>query len=426
MTILITINSLPYYVRKNHIRINIIGDLRFMINHQHIINALEHGLVNLPWWGYIVFTAIMTHITIICTTIYLHRHQAHRALDLHPIISHFFRFWLWLTTGIVTKEWAAIHRKHHAFADVKGDPHSPHVFGIKKVLREGYELYRAEAENEETLKKYGSGTPNDWMERNVYTKYDRLGIKIMFATNLILFGPIGLSIWAVQMVFIPITAAGIINGIGHYFGYRNFSCTDKSRNILPWGILIGGEELHNNHHAFGVSAKLSCKWYEFDYGWMWIKILSVFGLAKVKRTIPVLGTTAKTNPDYATLDAIIRNRYNIAVLYAMVLKHECKLELSKIQANMKNKLSLRKIKKLLVKDEDMLTTEEKGLIVQLIANSQVLKHAFNLRFELTRLWERSTLSKEELLQTLQNWCKRAEESGINTLQTFSLRLKTAC
>jgi len=397
-----------------------------MINQQHIISFLEHGLINLPWWGYIVFTLAMTHITIICITIYLHRHQAHRSLDLHPIISHFFRFWLWLTTGMVTKEWAATHRKHHAYADVKGDPHSPHIFGLKKVLRAGTELYQKEAKNPETLKKYGTGTPDDWIERNVYTKHDMLGVSIMLVINLVLFGPIGLSIWAVQMMWAPITAAGIINGIGHYFGYRNFSCSDKSRNILPWGIIIGGEELHNNHHAFGVSAKLSCKWYEFDYGWMWIRILSFLGLAKVKRTIPVLGKSSKLIPDYATLDAIVRNRYNLSILYAMVLKHDCKVELAKLHANIKSKLSLRKIKKLLAKDEDMLTVEEKGLIVQLKANSKVLKQAFNLRVELTRLWERSTLSKDELLQALQNWCKRAEESGIHRLQAFSLSLKTAC
>jgi stearoyl-CoA desaturase (delta-9 desaturase) len=397
-----------------------------MMNQQHFITFLEHGLINLPWWGYLLFTAVMTHITIICVTIYLHRHQAHRALDLHPIISHFFRFWLWVTTGIVTKEWVAIHRKHHAYADIKGDPHSPQIFGIKKVLSEGYELYREEAKNQETLKKYSAGTPDDWMERNVYTKHDKLGIVSMFIINLVLFGPIGLSIWALQMVFIPITAAGIINGIGHYFGYRNFSCTDKSRNIVPWGILIGGEELHNNHHAFGVSAKLSCKWYEFDYGWMWIQILSAFGLAKVKRTIPVLGTASKAHPDYETLDAIIRNRYNISVLYALVLKHECKSELVKLQANIKNRLSLRKLKNLLAKDEDMLTLEEKGLIIQIKQHSNVLQHAFNLRFELARLWERSTLSRDELLQMLQNWCNRAEESGINALQNFSSSLKRAC
>jgi len=397
-----------------------------MINHQHIISFLEHGLINLPWWGYLAFTFAMTHITIICVTIFLHRHQAHRALDLHPIASHFFRFWLWLTTGTVTKEWVAIHRKHHAYSDVKGDPHSPQVFGIKKVLTEGYELYREEAKNLETLGKYGNSTPNDWMERNVYSKHDKLGIQIMLVIDLVLFGPIGLSIWALQMVFIPIAAAGIINGLGHYLGYRNFACNDKSRNILPWGIIIGGEELHNNHHAFGVSAKLSCKWYEFDYGWMWIRILSAFGLARVKRTIPILGKSNKLIPDYATLDAIVRNRYNLSILYAMVLKHDCKVELAKLQANIKNKLNMRKIKKLLVKDEDMLTLEEKGLIVQLKANSKVLKQVFNLRLELTNLWERSTLSKDELLHALQNWCKRAEESGIHRLHAFSMSLKTAC
>lgn len=396
--------------------------------HQPMINFLEHGLFNLPWWGYLVVTLVLTHITIICVTIFLHRHQAHRALDLHPAISHFFRFWLWLTTGIVTKEWAAIHRKHHAYADRAGDPHSPEVFGIKKVLREGAELYQEEAKNAETMKKYGSGTPDDWIERNIYTKHSNLGVALMFVANLIAFGPIGLSIWAVQMMWIPISAAAIINGIGHFWGYRNFSCSDKSRNIVPWGILIGGEELHNNHHTFGTSAKLSYKWYEFDYGWMWIKILSSFGLARVKKTIPVLGKSksVKLIPDYATVEAIISNRYNLAMLYALVLKHDCKLELETLQANIKGKINWRKIKNLLAKDEDMMTVEEKGLIVQIKANSQLLQQAFNLRSELTRIWERSTLSKEELLQTLHNWCKRAENSGISRLSAFSLKLKAAC
>lgn len=392
----------------------------------HLIGFLEHGLFNMPFWGYIVFTIAITHITMISQTIFLHRHQAHRALDLHPATSHFFRFWLWLTTGMITKEWTAIHRKHHAFTDIKGDPHSPHIFGIKKILREGAELYQQEAKNPETLKKYGNGTPDDWIERNIYSRYDKLGVKSMLVIDLVLFGPIGLSIWAIQMLWVPVTAAGIINGIGHFWGYRNFSCNDKSRNIFPWGILIGGEELHNNHHTFGVSAKLSYKWYEFDYGWMWIKILSFMGQAKVKRTIPVLGTNSKLTPDYATLDAIITNRYNLALLYAIVLKHDCKLELAKLKTSISSSLSLRKIRNLLIKDENMLTTEEKGLVAQIIANSAILKQAFNLRFELSRLWERSTLTKDELLQTLQNWCKLAEESGINRLQTFSLSLKTAC
>ena len=222
------------------------------------------GFIDLPWWGYIAVTLILTHVTIASVTIFLHRHQAHRALDLHPCVSHFFRFWLWLTTGIVTKEWAAIHRKHHAKCETAEDPHSPVVLGIKKVLLEGAELYRKEAKNQETLDKYGIGTPSDWLENNLYSKHSMMGITLMLIINVLLFGPLGLAIWAVQMAWIPVNAAGIVNGVGHYWGYRNFACADASTNLIPWGIFIGGEELHNNHHAYATSAKLSSKWYEFD------------------------------------------------------------------------------------------------------------------------------------------------------------------
>jgi stearoyl-CoA desaturase (delta-9 desaturase) len=240
------------------------------------------GIYDLPWWGYVVYALVVTHITIAAVTIYLHRHQAHRALDLHPLPSHFFRFWLWLTTGMVTKEWASIHRKHHAKCETVDDPHSPQTYGIKKVFWEGAELYRKESRNKETLDRYGHGTPDDWIERNLYTRFSASGVTFLFILNFALFGFIGITIWAVQMIWIPLTAAGIINGIGHYWGYRNFQPADASRNIVPWGILIGGEELHNNHHAYGTSARLSNAWYEFDIGWLYIRMLQMLRLAKVE------------------------------------------------------------------------------------------------------------------------------------------------
>src|SRR4051812_41802329 len=244
------------------------------------------GIYDLPWWGYVVYTLVVTHITIAAVTIYLHRHQAHRALDLHPLPSHFFRFWLWLTTGMVTKEWAAIHRKHHAKCETPDDPHSPQVYGISKVMWGGAELYRKESVNKETLDRYGHGTPDDWIERNLYSRYTVVGISLMLVANFVLFGFIGVTIWAVQMMWIPLTAAGVINGIGHFWGYRNFQPADASRNIVPWGILIGGEELHNNHHAYGTSARLSNRWYEFDIGWLYIRCLQMMGLAEVKKIAP--------------------------------------------------------------------------------------------------------------------------------------------
>jgi stearoyl-CoA desaturase (delta-9 desaturase) len=247
-----------------------------------VLDFLSNGITRFSGWQVFFYTMVVTHITIASVTIYLHRCQAHRALDLHPIVSHFFRFWLWLTTGQVTKEWASIHRKHHAKCDTEEDPHSPVTRGIKKVFWEGAELYRAESKNKETMEKYGHGTPDDWMERNVYTRHSALGVASLLVINFALFGVIGITVWAVQMLWIPITAAGIINGIGHYWGYRNYDCADAATNIIPLGLLIGGEELHNNHHTFATSAKLSSKWYEFDIGWGYIRALEMVGLAKVK------------------------------------------------------------------------------------------------------------------------------------------------
>jgi len=246
------------------------------------LSLLASGLMPLPWWGYIVVTLALTHVTIAAVTIYLHRSQAHRGLDLHPAIANFFRFWLWLTTGMLTKEWVAIHRKHHAKVETDDDPHSPQTRGINAVLLTGAELYRVASKDADMMEKYGHGTPDDWVERNVYARFSWQGVGLMLAVDLVLFGPIGATIWAVQMMWIPVTAAGVINGLGHYWGYRNFACKDASTNIVPWGIIIGGEELHNNHHAYGTSAKLSSRWYEFDIGWLYIRMLQLFGLAKVE------------------------------------------------------------------------------------------------------------------------------------------------
>ncbi|MGH8604299.1 MAG: DesA family fatty acid desaturase, partial [Gammaproteobacteria bacterium] len=277
-----------------------------------------NGLIDLPWWGYVVVVLVLTHITIASVTIFLHRAQAHRALELHPIISHFFRFWLWLTTGMVTKAWAAIHRKHHAKVESEEDPHSPQIVGLRKVLLEGTELYKQEAKNQETLEKYGHGTPDDWIERNVYSRYTVLGISLMFLINVVLFGPIGITMWAVQMLWIPFFAAGVVNGVGHYWGYRNFHIEgDASSNIAPWGILIGGEELHNNHHAYASSAKLSNRWFEFDIGWLYIRILRILGLAKIKKVAPKLKLNrAKTQCDAETLQAILTHRYAVMAKFA--------------------------------------------------------------------------------------------------------------
>lgn len=389
-------------------------------------NILFYGWLDLPWWGYVLAALALTHITIASVTIFLHRHQSHRSLELHPIASHFFRFWLWLTTGTITKEWAAIHRKHHAKCEAVDDPHSPQVLGIQKVLLQGAELYRKEAKNQETLDKYGRGTPDDWLEHNLYTKYSMLGVFLMMAIDLLLFGPIGLTIWAVQMAWIPVTAAGIINGAGHYWGYRNFQPDDASTNIVPWGILIGGEELHNNHHTYIGSAKLSNKWYEFDIGWMYIRSLSILGLAKVKRVAPrVRLDTAKTVCDIETLRAVLANRYEVMAKYAKLMRRTYREEITHLRVRMPDlrKVDLKRIKHWLHADATILSAQEKFKLDSFIQPSLKLHAAYNLRQELTAIWLRSTATKEQMVKDLEAWCHRAEASGIEALQQFSRRLR---
>ena len=382
------------------------------------------GFIDLPWWGYVVVSLTLTHITIASVTIFLHRHQAHRALNLHAIPSHFFRFWLWLTTAIVTKEWVAIHRKHHAKCETEEDPHSPVILGIKKVLLEGAALYRKEAQNQETLEKYGHGTPNDWLENNLYSKRSELGITLMLVINVLLFGPLGLTIWAVQMAWIPINAAGIVNGLGHYWGYRNFQTEDASTNIVPWGIFIGGEELHNNHHAYASSAKLSNKWYELDIGWLYIRLLETFGLAQVKRRAPrVRLDQAKTSCDMETLHAVIANRYEVTARYAQLLKKTYSTEIARLKLQASDKIDVARIKHWLHLDENVLTEQQKTKLSEVIKASGILRTTYTLRQELAAIWQSSTATKEHLVKQLEDWCHRAENSGIAALQEFSQRLR---
>lgn len=391
-----------------------------------VVNFLANGLVAADVWQIVVYTLAVTHITIAAVTIYLHRSQAHRALDLHPIPSHFFRFWLWLTTGMVTKEWAAIHRKHHAKCDTEEDPHSPVTRGIKKVLLEGSELYRAESKNRETMEKYGRGTPDDWIEHNLYTRYSWVGIILMLVIDVLLFGVIGLSVWAIQMLWIPITAAGIVNGIGHYWGYRNYDCADAATNILPIGILIGGEELHNNHHTFGTSAKLSSKWYEFDIGWMYIRLLEMAGLAKVKKVAPAPKFDGNKHvADFDTLQSVITNRYDVLAKYAKSLKRTWLLELQHLSEKSTFEAGfLKASRRLLYRTPTTLGREQKQQLTELFAHSSALQTIHQMRAELIELWERSHSSREQLLQQLQDWCARAEASGIQALREFSLRLRS--
>ncbi len=381
------------------------------------------GLFDMPWWGYIVVTLVFTHITIAAVTIYLHRHSAHRALDLHPLPSHFFRLWLWLTTGMETKQWTAIHRKHHARCETDEDPHSPQILGIEKVMWMGADLYKVEAKNAETMAKYGQGTPEDWIERNVYAKHSVLGIAAMMVINVALFGFIGITIWAVQMMWIPFFAAGIINGVGHYWGYRNFQAEDASRNIVPWGILIGGEELHNNHHAYASSARLSNKWWEFDIGWMYIRIMEIIGLAQVKKVAPrVALAAAKAQCDQDTVHAVITHRYDVLARYARSLKQTCAEEIRRLKARAV-RVDRSMVKRWLHSDEQKLSAPERESLQEVLSKSKVLDTVYSMRRELTALWQRSSATKEQLVHELEDWCHRAEASGIVALQDFSRYLR---
>ncbi|MBS0544704.1 MAG: fatty acid desaturase [Proteobacteria bacterium] len=386
------------------------------------------SLLELPWWGYVLVTLGLTHVTIVSVTIFLHRQQAHHALTLHPIASHFFRFWLWLTTGMVTKEWVAIHRKHHAATGTIADPHSPRTHGIRKVLWEGAELYQKESRNAATIEKYGHGTPDDWIERRLYTRHAVLGVGIMLVMDILLFGPIGLTIWAVQMAWIPFFAAGVINGVGHHWGYRNFVPSDASRNIVPWGVLIGGEELHNNHHAYSTSARFSYHWWEFDLGWTYIRILAFLHLAKVLRVASgVRLNPAKTRCDAATLQAVITHRYEVLARFARSLRQTTVDEIHSLGASarpgLKEATALDAAKRWLLADARALPEPERLALERALHDSVVLRTIDAMRQDLAALWGRSTLSTELLVRHLENWCRRAEESGIGALREFSRTLR---
>ncbi len=389
-----------------------------------LLSFLDTGLLDFSGWQIVGFTLLTTHITIAAVTIYLHRCQAHRALDLHPLVSHFFRAWLWLGTGMVTREWAAIHRKHHARCETPDDPHSPQTRGLRKVLLEGVELYRAEAANRETIEKFGHGAPDDWVERHVYSRHSSLGVYLTLLIDVLLFGAAGLTVFAVQMIWIPVTAAGIINGIGHFWGYRNWDSPDASTNVFPIGLIIGGEELHNNHHAFGSSAKLSSKWYEFDVGWMYIRILSMLGLATVRRLAPT-PKFAEARPvvDAHTLQAVIAHRYDMMAAFADSLRRTCAEEARRLGSRRSEQALLSGARSWLVVDAGKWTADQKARVSEVFAASDAVRKLVEMRQELAILWERSTLSKDQLLESLQQWLSRAESSGMRPLQELALRVR---
>lgn len=385
-----------------------------------------YGALNLSFWGYVIATIVLTQATIASVTIYLHRHQTHRALDLHPIISHVFRFWLWLTTGMVTSEWVAIHRKHHATTDVEGDPHSPKVVGIKKVFWEGAELYRAARKDREMIDKYSHGTPDDWIERKVYNPHCTRGLILLFFVDIFLFGVPGITIFAIQMLWIPLWAAGVVNGIGHYWGYRNFECPDTATNVSPWGFWIGGEELHNNHHTFASSAKFSVKWWEFDLGWMYICILSFLGLAKVKKLPPkLIQVDNKLHVDLDTVKAVVGNRFQIMANYyqAVVVPMLQQVKREHVVSEEDKKL-VQRANILLKRDQCLLTPKSTSHLQELLARYEQLRIVYDFRESLQYVWQKTASSQKELIDSLQAWCRQAEESGLDSLRQFAQQLKT--
>jgi len=384
-----------------------------------LLRFLADGLLDAGATGVLIYTLATTHVTIVAVTVYLHRHQAHRALSLHPAVAHFFRFWLWLTTGMVTREWVAIHRRHHAHCERAGDPHSPRQVGLRTVLLRGTELYRTASQDHESIARYAAGCPDDWIERRLYSRWTWQGVGVLLVLDVLLFGIIGLSVWGIQMLWIPLLAAGVINGAGHGIGYRNYDCREAATNILPFGVLIGGEELHNNHHTFATSAKLSVKWYEFDIGWMYIRILEVLRLARARALPPAPGIRA-CHPavDGATLRAVLANRARVMAALDTRLQPVWRRELRALRGA-ERKTALR----LLRRDPGYLDGEERGRLGSVLAASEVLHRVQALREQLAQLWQRSLASEEQLKESLSAWCAQAAADGCAQMRAFAAELR---
>ena len=381
------------------------------------------GLLVLPTWVYVVIALALTHITIACVTIFLHRHQAHNALELNPAISHFFRFWLWLTTGTVTREWVAIHRKHHATCESADDPHSPRFKGIATVLFGGLILYQREARNPATLAKFGHCTPDDWLERHLYARHPSLGIALMGLIDVVLFGLPGLVIFAVQMIWIPFWAAGVINGLGHYLGYRNFETPDASTNILPWGILVGGEELHNNHHAYMASARLSNKWWEIDIGWAYIRLLAMCKLAKVKRLAPrAVSKIGKRLVDRDTARAVVSQRFLILKRYGQMVIRPALREARRNTDRMGRQL-IKRARRLMTREGIPVDPRAVQTIDRVLLQDETLATIYRFKQQLKEVWTRGSTDEPSRVERLRAWCAASEQSGIQALEDFAAYLR---
>ena len=378
-----------------------------------------HGLFLLPVWGYLALALGLTHITIVGVTLYLHRDQAHRGLLLHPLVRHFFRFWLWLTTGMVTREWVAVHRKHHAACETCDDPHSPAISGIRTVLWAGAGLYKLESRQEDTVRRYGGGTPNDWLEHRVYTGNRNAGIVLLLLIHLVLFGLPGVAIWAAQMMWIPLFAAGVINGIGHWFGYRTFATSDLSTNISNIGVLIGGEEMHNNHHAYPSSARFSMRWWEFDIGWMYIRLLRLLRLAKVLQQAPRLRLRRdKTQIDLDTAQALVASRIAVMGNYARdVLLPTLRTEMRRASGSYRQ--NLKRLRKMLPTLEHRLTPRDHGQLRQALSRHPQLREVLNYQRRLQKIIRARNEGYRIMRTRLTQWCEEAEQTGIASLQRFA-------
>ncbi len=380
-----------------------------------------YGVLDLSFWGYLLATFVMVQISMVAVTLYLHRDQAHRAIDLHPVLRHFFRLWIWLTSGMVTREWVSIHRKHHAMVERQGDPHSPKIFGLKNVLLQGAELYRIESLKDETLEKYGTGSPDDWIERNIYSRFSVSGVYVLLTIDLILLGLPGVTVFAIQMLAMPMFAAGVINGLGHAKGYRNFESDDTSTNLTPIAFLIGGEELHNNHHAFPTAAKFSVRWWEFDIGWMYITLMRIVGLCKVRRLAPKPKFAAAPRPvDIEMLTAVLQNRMHVLRDYT----RKVTLPVLRVEKRVNRYNALpRRARRLLVSGPILLDDIAKDKLATMLESNTALRTVHEFRQQLLNIWAQANVSNERLVKQLKEWCSRAEASGIDALQNFSASLR---
>ena len=386
------------------------------------------GVVGLSVWVPIIFTIVSTQLTFLAITVYLHRHSAHRALELHPALKHVCRFWLWFSTGMSTREWTAVHRKHHAFTETEQDPHSPVIHGLSEIVFKGVKYYR-EGITPETLRVFGKGTPDDWLERNVYQVREFLGIGTLAAIDLLLFGVVGILVWVVQMLWVPFWAAGVINGVGHAWGYRNFECPDHAKNIIPWGFFIAGEELHNNHHTYPNSPKLSVKKWEFDMGWLYIRVFEFFGLAKPNRVGPVAEKDlTKKELDLDSVMALANDRFNVMAKFGT--KVVAPLVRAQYQATLadSSRSLLRRAKSLICRDDSVLSEREQKRLDELKSHFPTLDVVYSLRVRLSDVWKKRTGNKNDVYTALSEWCNQAEKKlrdlgYVEELQAFIGELK---